>query len=174
MTNISNQQTSTYTLSPDAEKIRSRMLKPFFLKLYQSKKLPLALVAGIKLQRLDVNGCDVSVPYRWLTTNPFHSTYFAALSMAAELSTGALALMAVQNSPDPISLLIVGLKANFVKKATSLTTFSCSQGQKLFAAVQQASNAEEDVVIDLQSIGRNPDNSVIAEFMFRWSFKRRG
>ncbi len=162
-----------YLLSHDSETIRQRMLHPIFFKLYLLRKLPLAFFAGVKIHRLDMERCDVSIPYRWLSTNPFRSTYFAALSMAAELSTGALALMMVENSPDSIASLIVGLKANFTKKADSLTTFTCNEGTKISSAVERASNTGEAVVIDVQSIGHNPDQLTVAEFTFTWSFKKR-
>ena len=93
--------------------------------------------------------------------------------MAAELSTGALALLAVQNSSEPISSLIIELKANFVKKATSLTTFSCDEGDKIFSAVHKANETGEAIVVDLHSVGRNPEDSTVAEFTITWSFKKK-
>ncbi len=66
------------------EKLRRRLTNPWMLKLFMLMKLPLALFAGLRVQQIDASECAVSVPYGWLSTNPFKSTYFAALSMAAE------------------------------------------------------------------------------------------
>ena len=173
MTEIYTKNSLVTALSQESEKNRRRWLNPFLFKLYLLRKLPLALLAGVKIQRLDAEGCDVSIPYRWLTTNPFRSTYFAALSMAAELSTGALALLAVQNSSEPISSLIIELKANFVKKATSLTKFSCDEGDKNFSAVHKATETGEAIVVDLHSVWRNSEDSTVAEFTITWSFKKK-
>src|SRR6478672_235917 len=95
--------------TPAAGKLRSRMLSPFLMRGYMLAKLPLALVAGLRVRELDRERCVVTVPYGWRTRNPFRSTYFAALSMAAEMSTGALAMMATQLAGRPVALLIVNL-----------------------------------------------------------------
>lgn len=114
-----------------------------------------------------------TVPYGWRSTNPFRSTYFAALSMAAELSTGALAMAAVESAPRPVALLITGLTASFEKKAVSLTSFTCTDGAKLFAAVDQTIATGEPVVVEVPTVGTAPDGVVVARFTFTWSFKVR-
>src|SRR3954468_17973324 len=95
--------------TPAAEAVRRRMLNPFLLRGFFLAKLPLALAAGLKVRELDAGRCVTSVSYGWRTTNPFRSTYFAALSMAAELSTGALSLLATELAGEPVALLIVNL-----------------------------------------------------------------
>ena len=51
-------------------------------------KMPIAWLSGLKIISLDQNECTVSIPYKRLTQNPFHSVYFASQAMAAEMSTG--------------------------------------------------------------------------------------
>src|SRR5690242_21449685 len=109
---------------PKTAKFAARMTNPLLMRGYMLSKLPLALVAGLRVRELDAGRCVVTVPYGWRTTNPFRSTYFAALSMAAEMSTGALALVATQLAPAPVALIIVNLDATFEKKATAMTTFT--------------------------------------------------
>jgi hypothetical protein len=149
------------------------MLSPFAMRGFFLAKLPLALIAGLRIREFDAERCAVSVPYGWRTTNPFRSTYFAALSMAAELSTGALALAAVQTSGQPVALLITGLQASFEKKAAALTTFTCEDGAKAFAAVDATIASGEPTTAEMQTTGLNPDGTVVARFTFTWSFKRR-
>ena len=67
---------------PGARKLRSRMTNPLLLKGFMLAKLPLALFAGLRVRELSDHRCVVTVPYGWRSTNPFRSTYFAALSMA--------------------------------------------------------------------------------------------
>lgn len=73
-------------------KLLAEMSSPWKLRLWMMAKLPLAWLAGLRMEELTADRCRISVPYRWLSQNPFRSTYFAALSMAAEMSTGALGL----------------------------------------------------------------------------------
>jgi hypothetical protein len=149
------------------------MTNPFLLRGFFLAKLPLALVAGLKVRELDEHRCVTSVPYGWRTTNPFRSTYFAALSMAAELSTGALALLATELAGTPVAMLIVDLTASFGKKATALTSFTCEDGAKAFYAVAVTVATGEPATATLESVGRMPDGTEVARFTFTWSFKRR-
>ena len=155
------------------EKLRRRLSNPWMLKLFMLMKLPLALLAGLRIQRIDDSECAVSVPYRWLSTNPFKSTYFAALSMAAEMSTGALAMVTVQASPVPVSILVVGMRGEFVKKATGLTTFRCTSGELLSEAVLKTIGDGEASVAEAETVGTDEHGNVIARFTFTWSFKRK-
>jgi len=155
------------------EKLRRRLSNPWMLKLFMLSKLPLALIAGLRVQQLDEQECAVSVPYGWLSTNPFKSTYFAALSMAAEMSTGALAMVTVSAAPVPVSILVVGMRGEFVKKATGLTTFRCTSGAQLSQAVLKTVGDGEPVVQEAETIGTDEEGNVIAKFTFTWSFKRK-
>ncbi|HBL28859.1 MAG TPA: thioesterase [Acidobacteria bacterium] len=149
------------------------MLQPFLMKLFYLAKLPLAFVAGLRLTELDERRAAVTVPYGWRTTNPFRSTYFAALAMAAELSTGALAMLQTDLAPRPVALLIVGLTAGFEKKATGTTTFVCEQGDLLADAVARTVATGEPATATVETIGRSADGTVVARFTFTWSFKAR-
>jgi hypothetical protein len=149
------------------------MLNPFLLRGFFLAKLPLALAAGLKVRELDAGRCVTSVPYGWRTTNPFRSTYFAALSMAAELSTGALSLLATELAGEPVALLIVNLTVSFGKKATALTTFTCEDGAKAFAAVASTVATGEPATAVMETVGRLPDGVEVARFTFTWSFKKR-
>lgn len=156
-----------------ADKLRSRMRNPWLMRLYMLAKLPLALIAGVRVRELDRERCVATIPYGWRTTNPFRSTYFAALSMAAEMSTGALSMAVVQSAPAPVALLIVHLEASFEKKATALTTFTCEDGAKAIAAVEETLRTGEPATARLTSVGRMPDGTEVARFAFTWSFKKR-
>jgi uncharacterized protein DUF4442 len=160
-------------LTPAAAQRRRRMLSPLLMRLYFLAKLPLALFAGVKLRELDADHAVATVPYGWRSTNPFLSTYFAALSMAAELSTGALAMLAVDTAPRPVAMLIVGMTASFEKKATGLTTFTCADGGRVAEAVARAAAGSEPAAVEMETVGRSADGTVVARFTFTWSFKAR-
>ncbi|MES1241883.1 MAG: DUF4442 domain-containing protein [Acidobacteriota bacterium] len=158
--------------TPAVTRLRRRMLSPWQMRGFMLAKLPLALVAGLKVRELDAEHCTVTVPYGWRSTNPFRSTYFAALSMAAEMSTGALALLEVELAPKPVSMLITGMIAEFGKKATGLTSFTCADGRALAAAVAKALAGEPNT-FEAVSTGTAPDGAVVARFTFTWSFKAK-
>jgi hypothetical protein len=165
--------TGTYSDPAAVERIRQRMLSPTKMRAFMLAKLPLALIAGLRIRTLTTGRCEVSVPYGWRTTNPFRSTYFAAQAMAAELSTGALGLMAAEAAPAPVATLIVGMTASFEKKATGMAIFTCDQGERLFAAVQRTLETGEAAIAEVETVGRMADGTVVARFTFTWSFKRR-
>ncbi len=158
---------------PAALQRRRQMLNPWLMRGFFLAKLPLALIAGLRVRALDAERCVVTVPYGWRTTNPFRSTYFAALSMAAELSTGALAAVAAESVPRSVALLITGLTASFEKKATGLTTFTCEGGRKLAVAVARTVETGEPAAVEVETVGTSPDGTVVARFTFTWSFKAR-
>ena len=149
------------------------MLRPWGLRLYFLLKLPLAFAAGLRLEELDRERCRASVPYGWRTTNPFRSMYFAAQSMAAELSTGALALLAARSAEASIATLITGLEAEFEKKADDRVVFTCDDGAAAFAAARRTLETGEPATARLETVGRLPDGTVVSRFVLTWSFKRR-
>jgi hypothetical protein len=159
--------------TPQADKLAAQLKNPFLLRGFLLAKLPLALIAGLRVREMDAERCVVTVPYGWRTTNPFRSTYFAALSMAAEMSTGALAMMATELASQPVALLIVNLEASFEKKAQALTAFTCEDGAKAFAAVAETVRTGQPATARMETVGRSPDGTVVARFAFTWSFRRR-
>ena len=153
------------------------MTNPLLLWMYLWAKVPAAAFAGVRLTELDSSRCRTSVPYGWRSTNPFRSIYFAAQAMAAELSTGALAMLSVESAAakngGSVAFLITGLEASFGKKANALTTFTCEAGDELFAAVARAVESGEAQTVRAETIGRMPDGTEVSRFTFDWSFKLR-
>ncbi|MBP6288168.1 MAG: thioesterase, partial [Ferruginibacter sp.] len=79
-----------------------------------------------------------SVPYKWLSQNPFRSTYFACLSMAAEMSTGVLALAHIYKRQPAVSMLVSKVEGTFLKKAIGRTRFTCEDGQIIKQTIEDA------------------------------------
>ena len=157
----------------EIERVRRRMLNPFLMRAFMLAKMPLGLFAGLRLSALDAERCETTVPYGWRSTNPFRSIYFAAQSMAAELSTGALAMLAVELAPAPVAMLITSLEGGFTKKATARVTFTCEEGEKVFAAVRRAVETGEPATARVETVGRMADGTEVSRFVFNWSFKKR-
>ena len=156
-----------------ADDLRRRLLKPWNFKAYLWRKLPLAACAGLSLRQLDENGCAVGLPGGWRTQNPFRSTYFAAQAMAAEMSTGAPAMILVQGAPASISMLLRGIEAVFTKRIQGPSVFRFDDMAGMQAAIARAAASGESESYTGVSIGQGPDGAPAAEFRVTWSFKRR-
>ena len=141
--------------------------------LYMLNKLPMGFIAGLKVKSCSADKCEITVPYRFMNQNPFRSTYFAVLAMAAEMSTGMLGVIATNKSTPSVSMLVTGLNADFVKKATGLTTFTCTQGKELTAKVEEAIATGQGTTFEALSIGTNQNGEEEARFRVQWSFKAR-
>ena len=144
---------------------------PLKFRLYLFAQIPSAFFSGIRIREIDETHSVVTVPYTWFSKNPFRSTYFACLSMAAEMSTGALAMSHVYKRQPPISMLVVSAEANYFKKATGLTRFQCTDGLVIKTAIEQALSTGEGQTIKTRSLGTNTAGEAIAEFFITWSFK---
>ena len=134
-------------------------------------KLPSAYFSGVRIKEADAYHCIVTVPYKWFSKNPFRSTYFACLSMAAEMSTGILAMAQVYQQKPPVSMLVVRMEANYFKKATGITRFQCTDGQAIRDTIGLARSTGEGQTIRVRSEGTNANGELIAEFFITWSFK---
>ena len=146
---------------------------PFKFRFFLFSKLPAAFFSGVRVREIDETKCVVSVPFKWLTQNPFRSTYFASLSMAAEMSTGALALANIYKRNPPVSMLVVKVESTYFKKAIEKTFFTCNDGQLFYNAVEESIKTGEGQIVKAKSIGVNQKGEVVAEFFVTWSFKAK-
>ena len=133
--------------------------------------LPGAFFFGLKIVSITEERSQVRIPYRWSTKNPFNSIYFAALTAAAELSTGVIALTSLD--PAKISMLVTRLEGQFLKKAKGPVLFECYQVQEMRKAVSVALEQDAGAKIMMHSTGKNQDGEVVAKFSFEWSLKRK-
>lgn len=161
------------SFGPKAEKLRRQVLSGLPMSLWMWRRLPLAAFAGLRVSRLDDSICSVRLPGGWRTQNPFRSTYFGAQAMAAELSTGAPALVLIADTPASIAMLVVGLEARFSKKAVGETVFTCEDLPGMRSAIEEAAGSSEPQVFVARSVGRDPAGDEVAAFDITWSFKRR-
>ena len=160
-------------LSQKQIKFTGDFLSPFKQKLYYLKSLPMGLISGIKLIQLDEERSVSEVPFRWCNKNPFNSMYFSVQSMAAELSTAAPVMLALKGSDASVALIIVDLKADFVKKVQSKITFTCIEYGRIYDAVMQLKQTGDTAAVNVKTVGRDIDGDEVATFYFTWSFKRR-
>ncbi len=142
------------------------------LKLYFLKNLPSALWWGLRVRSIDPEKAQVTIPFNWRTQNPFRSIYFAALAGAGELATGVLANLHRIDQPSH-SMLVVDFRAEFVKKATTTITFTCTDGAKVRQTIARAMESGQGETVEMCSVGRNSLDEEVARVFITWSFKRR-
>lgn len=135
-------------------------------------KLPAAWFMGLRVLSCTQEGARVALPYGWRSQNPFRSTYFAAQCAAGEMSTGLLAMAAMQGRA-PVSMLVTEIRAEFHKKASQTLVFECIMGKEIADCVQKALEGGEAQTITAESIGRLPDGTEASRVWVQWSFKRK-
>jgi hypothetical protein len=158
-------------MSDTAQTFIQLMKHPVKSRIFLFTKLPAAFFSGVRLMDVDEKQCTVTVPYKWFSQNPFRSTYFACLAMAAELTTGSLAMVHIYKRKPAVSMLIVKMEATYLKKATGITTFTCVEGAALREAVERAIATGDSQTLVTRSSGVNEQGESVAEFLFTWSFK---
>jgi hypothetical protein len=134
-------------------------------------KLPAAFLCGVKLKTLTDYKSTATVTYKWINQNPFNSMYFAVQSMAAELSTGALVIRAIQKSEQKISMLVTNHSGTFTKKAIGKITFTCNDGNLINEALLKTIQTGEGQTILLKSVGLNENDEQVSFYEFEWSVK---
>lgn len=155
---------------PAFKKIITSPIRFAFFKLV---KLPAAFIAGLKVGYIDEAKTVILVKHSWINQNPFKSMYFAVQAMAAEMSTGLFPVGQTYKRSPAVSMLVVGLEAKFVKKATGLIAFTCTDGLMVAETIEDAIQSKEGKTIVCKSIGTNANGEVVAEFNITWSFKSK-
>lgn len=93
--------------------------------------------------------------------------------MAAEMSTGALAMAHLYKRKPPVSMLVIRVDSEYFKKATGKTFFVCGDGELFQKAIEETIATGEAKMVKARSVGKNKDGEVVAEFFVTWSFKAK-
>lgn len=160
-------------MNPNTQDFIKLMKHPVKFRMFLFTKLPAAYIAGVRVREVDEKKCVATVPYKWLSQNPFRSTYFACLSMAAEMSTGALAMAHLYKINPPVSMLVVKVESEYFKKATGRTSFVCEDGELFQKTIEETIATGEPKTLRAKSVGANKEGEIVAEFYITWSFKAK-
>ncbi len=145
---------------------------PLIFRIVMLRKLPSIFFWGTRVKHLDKDSCRVTVPYKWASQNPFKSIYFSALAGTAELSTGALVQIYLSGR-GKYSMLVTRFEMDFVKKAKTITTFSCKQGSVIAEAVANEESKGGGQAFILETEGKNKEGEVVARAKIQWSIKKK-
>jgi phage terminase large subunit-like protein len=157
----------------ERHRLLRKLKSPFWFRLFMLTSLPAALFSGIRVDQVNEHSSAISIRYSWFSKNPFQSIYFACLAMAAEMASGALALVHTTGRKPTISMLVFNMQAAFHKKAVGKIVFTCEDGDKIKSAVEQAVASGEGVTCTALSRGYDEQQNCVAEFMITWTFKQK-
>ena len=135
--------------------------------------VPMDCLSGMRIKKLNLDTCHVTVPYRWLNKNPFQSTFWAVLGMAAEMSCGALVMIYTHKTIPSVSVLVGRCSGEFVKKATDTTTFVCNDGKRIAATIKKTIETTEPQEVTCQTTGYSRSGEEVSNFSFTWKMKAR-
>lgn len=135
-------------------------------------KLPAAWLTGVRVSLISETKCEVKVRFKWINQNPYRSMFWAVQGMAAELTTGMLLTKSIQESNTNISMLLIGNKSNFYKKAVGKIKFVCDQGE---TAKELINLTKKNITHKawLKAKGFDETGDIVSEFDFEWSCKKR-
>jgi hypothetical protein len=160
-------------MTPQQQEFLGLANNSFKMGMFMLTRLPSAYFSGVRVKTVQPEFAEVTVPFKWFSQNPFRSTYFACLSMAAEMSTGMLALMNIHKVEPAVSMLVLKVHGNYHKKATGITTFRCEDGMAMKNAVDKAIATGEGVILETITKGYNENQELVADFSIVWTFKSK-
>src|SRR5512137_842026 len=98
-------------------------------------KIPVLLFLGPRVERLDEDGCEVSIRLRWRSRNHLGSMYFGALCAGADVAGGLNAARLIRDRHPRVSLVFGDVKGDFLKRADGDVRFTCADGRRIAEAV---------------------------------------
>lgn len=134
-------------------------------------KIPSAYLSGVRVDSVSEDKITVRVKYKWINQNPFKSMYWATQGMASELATGVLMMRKIYSSKKKISMLVVGQKGEFIKKAKGVIYFDCLDDGRIQKAIDRAVDTGDGQQLILQSNGVDEQGNVVSKFEYQWSIK---
>ncbi len=149
----------------------SMKITPSKINAFMFFKLPLGWLSRMRVKKIDSISCVVSIHHKWINQNPFKSMFWAAQGMAAEMSTGALVMKAIEASQKKVSMLVTKQEAAFFKKATGKIIFTCSDAALIASTIQKCIATNKGQTVNLTSQGVNEEGITVSTFKFEWSLK---
>jgi hypothetical protein len=152
------------------KELAQELINPWKLRLWMLTRLPMGLISGMVIEALDAERCVVVLKDHWWIRNPFRSVFWAVMGMAAELSTGAL--IHTYASGTGVQYILVGMKANFFKKARGKSFYFCEAGMEVRRSFEDPVNNGDPRIVLLPVLTKNQAGEILAEFIFYWQLRK--
>jgi hypothetical protein len=89
------------------------------------------------------------------------------------MASGAIVQMYTHKLTPSVSMFVTGCEGKFIKRAIGLTTFTCTDGELIAAAIQKAIDTMEPQKVLSNVKGYDKDGVLLVDFNFEWSLKAR-
>ena len=145
--------------------------------LFGKTKIPILAYCRPKVVEIDDEHCAIRIALRRRTHNHLKSMYFGVLAIGADLAGGFIAMELIRKRKLKISLVFKDFHAEFLKRAESDVTFTCSDGTAIQAAIQETVATGERVnlpVFVTATVLEQNDVVPVAEMTLTLSVKFRG
>ena len=152
------------------QKLAKQLLSPWKFRLWMLRKLTMGLLTGMIIVELNEEGCRVMLKDRWWIRNPFRSVYWAVMSMAGEMSTGAL--LYAYASDTKVQFILVEMRAKFLKKLRGKSFYFCPAGKVIQEQLTDLLNTSEARMVILPAIALDRSGTTVAEFEFYWQLRK--
>jgi acyl-coenzyme A thioesterase PaaI-like protein len=158
-------------LSDKAKRFKKVFTTPGLFQGALLMKVPLLTFTGVSVQELSLERAEVSLPFGWLTKNPFGSMYFGAIMMASEAASGATMLLHTEDYPKKVSPIVARIEGEFLRAAYSRMTFTCEDGDAIGQLIEKSDETgerqEETVVIE----GHTEQGELTSRVELDWSVR---
>jgi acyl-coenzyme A thioesterase PaaI-like protein len=147
-----------------------------YIRLFGWAKVPLIYYVGPKVIEMSEERIEICIPLRRRTKNHMNCMYFGALSIGADLASGALAMHLIDSQKLKLSLLFKDFKADFLKRAEGDVHFICDEGANIKKVLVEASQSGERMNFPIRVRAVVPKFSKeesVAEFVLTMSLKRK-
>lgn len=160
-------------LTAAAKRFQTIFRTPALFRTALLAKLPLFLFTGAKVSELDLNRCEVTLPFGWINKNPFGSMYFASIMMCGEATTGGLVMLQDENRPEDFSTIVKSISGDFHRAAYSDMTFVCERGDLVREMLDRAVGSEDRVEGTFEVHGRDQEGNHCATVEVTWSVRAK-
>lgn len=149
----------------------------WILRSFTLLKLPLIAFLGPRVDRMDEERVEITIPLSYRSKNHLGSMYFGALATGADLALGFLVMREIQKREKKIELIFASFQAEFLKRAKADVKFVFDQGAALQEMLDEVTESAERVTREFDVVALTPSVSgdePVARFKLGLSLKNRG
>lgn len=100
-------------------------------------KIPVLFYVRPRVVRLTDSESIIKISLNRRTRNHLRCMYFGTLSMGADAAAGLLALHAMRQLNESVSMIFKDFKADFLKRAEADVHFTCRDGEAILGQVKE-------------------------------------
>ncbi|MBN20556.1 MAG: DUF4442 domain-containing protein [Bdellovibrionaceae bacterium] len=138
-------------------------------------QIPVLFFIRPKVLRVDEKGCTVVIPLNRRTKNHLGCMYFGVLACGADIAGGLVAMKAIDESGEKISLIFKDFQAQFLKRVEGDCHFVSDDADRVKALVQEAIQTGDRVETSVSVVAHVPGvlDEPAATFQLTLSLKKK-